>query len=94
MANISTKNPGSVTDKLAGLPEKVTDLTFDEIRSVQSILWQSRLMHVLGDLMDEFKNGTVLNKWEIQAMEEIIKQYNIQYKSPLALALSETKEEK
>lgn len=92
MSPVNPKSNQSVTDKLAGLPEKVTDLSFEELRQASTVFYSSRYNHMLGEVYDELKAGTPLNKHGIEIMELIIAEYSIQYKSPLAQQMSEEKE--
>lgn len=80
-----------VTDSKDRVLKKMTDLTLDEAIAVSdavatSCMWQIR------NTLDYLQSGKyTLNKWEIEAMDNLIREYNLKYKSPLAKALSEKK---
>jgi hypothetical protein len=86
----STKNGSQVTDSMAGLPQKVTDLSYDELCRAHELYWSSRILHNLDNVMELMKEpGYRLNKFEIEAIEKFISEYSLLYKSPLAEALKE-----
>lgn len=81
-----------VTDKMSTLPQKVTDLTVDELREAHNVYWSSRILNSLDHVHGFLKDGYIPNKYELEALEQILSIYQLTVKSPLAQALNENKE--
>lgn len=83
-----------VTDTLAKTPQKVTDLSADEIKAAHDLYWNYQAIASAFHLMGLMKDGYTFFAHEKEAIEKFISMYNNTYNSPLAKALEEkTKEE-
>lgn len=67
----------------------IVDFTYGQFKAVSSVVSNSRVMWLIDDLKERLAQGYVFNKWEIDAMDELIQEFNTLYKSPLAKAMRE-----
>ena len=87
------KTKAKVTDKIRTQGLEVTDWSFRDLHKASNIYGSSRLVYSIVHLLGALEDGHILSKMEIEAMDLMIATYNIKYKSALAKAMSERKEE-
>lgn len=67
----------------------VHDFTYKQLVEASNAYSSCRVLWLISDMMERMKQGYTLNKHEIEAMDELTKEFNTLYKSPLAKAMRE-----
>lgn len=86
---VSRKNklPERTTVDMTKTP--VSEFTYEQILEANNILNSSRTLWQVNDILSAMKRGYVLSKYEIQALNQLLEEFNTLYNSPLAQAMKE-----
>lgn len=66
---------------------EVEELTVQQLMQAQNLIQSSNIIWQMQNIMNHLNHGYPLNKWEQQMMDEVLDNYNIQYKTKLTQAL-------